>query len=446
MTINYKKNIKKVRAIQDDLLDVETNLTQDIIKHLYLISISHKTAPVAIREKFAISEYSLSNAYQVFKLCKKIKSFVVLSTCNRTEIYLNTDDIRLALDEIVEQFSEFLKIESKLIKEYSTVLNGNDVIDHIFKLACGLDSLVLGEKQIYSQVKFAYSVAQNEKTLDHLLEKLFQSALKATKTIHSKTNISKDSPSISSAAVDLIEVFCGPLKTKNVMVLGAGLMAKLALECITKKGGAKETVVLNRSPHRVITFSEKYKIDKSFPFENIYEVLNDVDILIVAAGAPHFIVFASEFEKVRKDLSKPLYIFDISVPRNVDSEIGRLPNVKLFDIDFIQEIYSKKAKLKEEDLKEIENIILEGKKEFSKGLLKENLNYLIKEIKEKIEKVRQEKLEILKKNKEQFTYEDIDYITKNIINTFLHEPITNIKDYSKQNKDKIKMLRELFGI
>lgn len=395
-------------------------------KNLFLFSINHKTAPVPIREKFAIPDYELNNSINYFKQYKSFKSFLILSTCNRTEIYFVTEELNKVEEDIYSFFKSKLEIEKKIVKEYSTFSKNNDVIDHAFKLAAGLDSLVLGESQVLSQVKNAYSLAQTEKTLDFTLELLFQNSIKAAKEIHKKTNISKNCQSISSAAVDLASKVYGPLKTKSTMVLGAGNMAKLALEHIVKLGGAKETIALNRSPHRVIEFSDKYKIDKTVPFENIYEVLNDIDVLICAAGAPHFIVFAEQFKQVRKDMNKNLFIFDVSLPRNIDSEFGKLENVKLYDVDTLQEVYNKTNPIKEEDLNKTKEIISDYKNNFLRLLENEAKSTNIKELKESFEKTRKEKLSNLLKNKSSVTREEVDYITKNITNTIFHELLKNV--------------------
>lgn len=405
---------------------VEASFKPASTQNLFLFSVNHKTAPVPIREKFAIPDYALAEAVQNLKSYKSLKSFLVLSTCNRTEIYFVTEELTKAEEDIYSFFKSKLGIEKKIVKEYSIFSTSNEVTKHAFKLAAGLDSLVIGESQVLSQVKNAYSLAQKEKTLDFTLELLFQNAIKSAKEIHKKTNLSKNCQSISSAAVDLADTVCGPLKTKSTMVLGAGNMAKLALEHIVKLGGAKETIALNRSPHRVIEFSDKYKIDKTVPFENIYEVLNDIDVLICAAGAPHFIVFAEQFKQVRKDTSKSLFIFDVSLPRNIDSEFGKLDNVKLYDVDTLQEVYNKTNPIKEEDLNKTNEIILNYKNDFLDLLENEAKSTNIKELKESFEKTRQEKLSNLLKNKSSFTREEVDYITKNITNTIFHELLKNV--------------------
>lgn len=435
-----------VNLLQKELNELIEKKSQ--IQDLYLFTVNNKTAPVAIREKFAIPDYSLIEADQNLKNYKSIKSFLILSTCNRTEIYFTSDDLQFSLGEINKFFETYTGLEPDIAKEYNTILKNKDVIKHAFRVASGLESLVLGESQVLSQLKSAYSTAQKEHTLDNTLEHLFQCAINTAKEIHKSTNLSKGSHSISSAAIDLADKTAGPLKTKSVIILGAGKMAKLALEHLIKIGGSKETVVLNRSPHRIIEFSDKYKIDKSVPFENIYEILNDVDILVCAAGAPHFIIFAEQFSQIRKNTEKSLFIFDISMPRNVDSEFGRLPNVKLMDIDGLQNIYNQSMNVKNEDLIQAENIISNGINKFLTHIKEQQANQLIKYLKERIEKIRKEKLEQLNNGKTTFSKEEVDYITKNIINTIFHTPIKSIKNsnlYGSQN-EKIEILREIFNL
>ena len=418
------------------------------LSDLYLLTVNHKTAPVAIREKFAIPEYKLSEATQTLKTYKSIKSFLILSTCNRTEIYFKSDNFQNALSDIYSFFSTYLGLEEKIAKEYSTILNTDKIINHAFRVAAGLDSLVLGESQVLSQVKVAYTTAQKELTLGNTLEILFQDVIKTAKEIHKNTNLSKNCQSISSAAVDLANKVCGPLKTKQIMVLGAGKMTELALEHIIKLGGSKETVVLNRSPHRVIEFSDKYKIDSSIPFEDVYNAMNNVDIVITATGAPHFILFADQFQNLRKDTDKSLFIFDISMPRNVDSEFAKLPNIKLMDIDSLQLIYNQTTHTNNEDLKQAEAIISNDIKDFYKQISRDVVFSLIKDLREKIENIRLNKLDQFTNGKTTFTLEEIDYVTRNIVNTILHIPFNSLKNsnaYGTEN-EKIEILRELFDL
>ena len=418
------------------------------LKNLYLFAINHDTAPVVVREKFSLPESSLHEVFQSLKAGKHLEAFLVLSTCNRTEIYFVASDHVNALKEIFDFFKAYKGIEENISKEYNKVTTGPDVVEHVFRLASGLDSLVLGERQILSQIKEAYSISQKEQTLDDLLEKLFQLAIKCGKKVHRDTDISKNLQSIGSAAIDLANMISGPLKTKKIMVLGAGKMSRLALEHILRLNGSEETVVLNRSPHRVIEFSDKYKVDKTFPFENVYEVMNNVDIIVVASSAPHFILLAEKFDLVRKDPLRPLYIFDISMPRNVDSEFGRLPNVTLVDIDGVQNIYNQQLQTKSKDIDEVERIISQNVNKFYFDISNEELIPVIKDLKNRVKKVKETKLALLKGEKKSFTSDEVDYIVHNILNTILHTPIKNLKNSHPfgSQKEKIKVLRELFDL
>lgn len=417
------------------------------IRDLYLFTINYKTAPVVLREKVAIPEYLLPDCYKLFKEFKSIKSFLILSTCNRTEIYFTSDLLKDALKDIYSFFAKQLHIEEKVVKEYNNLTSAQDVVNHTFRLACGLDSLVLGERQILSQLKNAYSTSQKERTLDNTLEVLFQNTIKTSKEAHKKTNLSNDSQSISSAAIDLANGICGPLKTKKIMILGAGKMAKLALEHIIKVGGSEETVVLNKSPHRVIEFAEKYQVDKSIPFDSVYETINDVDVVIAATGAPHFILFAEQFKTIRKDTNKELFMFDISMPRNIDSEFGKLPNIKLFDIDNLQATYRENTIVNKEAVNKVESIIVNGISRFYTQTSNKEVSLLIKNLKQEFENVRLTKLKKLT-NKATYTREEVDYITKNVINTILHKPIKNLKSSNPNGslESKSELVKELFGL
>ncbi len=441
MAIQESKNLK----YSDQKINL--NLRINSVANLNLFAINHKTAPVAIREKFAIPDYKLKDAIQELKTYKLVESFLILSTCNRTEIYFTSKNRESSISEIYKFLSKFLSMEEEITKEYNSVLNSTEVVEHVFKLACGLESLIIGEKQVLSQLKFAYSKAQEEKTLDNTLELLFQNAINSAKEIHKNTNLSTNSPSISSAAIDLANSICGPIKTKSIMILGAGKMAELALDHIEEIGGAKETVVLNRSPHRVIEFSDKYKIDRSIPFDDIYSEINETDIIITATGAPHFILFAEKFKSLRKDSSKPLHIFDISLPRNVDPEFRNLENIKLLDIDSLQTIYSNNTNIPSDVLKKVEDYITNGIKDFSEEVSSSETNTLIKDLKTKVNNIIEEKLSKLKSNSN-INQEELEYIVNNIANTIIHSPVKNLKNSKVlgSKEEKLQLIRDLFEI
>ncbi len=434
-------------AIQDKKsFDIKNEFSKEKIENLFLFTVNHKTAPISIREKFSIPEYRLKDAINSLKTYD-LSSFLILSTCNRTEIYFTNDSQVKGLEKIYDFLSKFLNIEKKVIKEYNSSLENSSVIEHSFKLACGLDSLVMGEKQILSQVRFAYSIAQAEKTLDNTLEHLFQNIINTAKDIHKETNLSKNCQSISSAAIDMANKMCG-LKTKSVMVLGAGKMAELALDHIEEIGGAKETIVLNRSPHRVIEFSSKYKIDKTIPFDDVYQSINETDVIVAATGAPHFILFAEQFKKTRKDTTKPLYVFDISLPRNIDPEFGKLENITLVDIDSLQSFYHNHNKIQDEVMNQVDEIISTGINEFYSEISNKDISELLKNLKAKVNSTVEEKLNKLKGNKNTFSSEELDYIVQNITNTILHEPIKNLKESNsfELKSNRLQTFKDLFQI
>lgn len=420
--------------------------TSKKLSNLYLITINHKTAPIVIREKFSICEKRLEPTYSHIKEQAIFKSFLILSTCNRTEFFFRSDDFNSAYKTLILFLKNTFNIEENILSEYAEVLSGENVVNHTFNLASGLESLIIGERQILSQIKDSYSLAQKENTLCDVLEKLFQLSISCAKDTHKLTNISKGQQSVSSAAVDIANQLYGPIKNKNIMVLGAGRMAELALERITNLGGAKHTYVLNRSPHKIISFSDIYKIDQTFPFSDVYKTLNDVDILICAAGAPHFILFSNLFKLGRKDWNKRLTIIDISLPRNIDSTFRNIPNVELIDIDSLQKLYNKLFFVQDGDLEDVEEILETGKNSFYNFTEEKEDRELIKILKEKFENIRSQKISKLTEGKSSFTSEELDYITKNILNTVLHEPFTNIKTSKSSKLLKEKIIREMFGV
>lgn len=300
---------------------------------LVCLGVNHKTAPVEVRERFAVGTTRLGEASQELLKMADVPEGVVVSTCNRTEFYLATEcagdalkRLELSLAEKVHGHEEpFYRFEKK------------DAARHLCKVVSGLDSMLLGETEIFGQVKQAYHAAHAAGTTGATLNKLFQKVFSVGKKVRTQTSIQEGSTSIGNVAVELAEKIFGHLKNSEVMVLGAGEMSRLTAQALVSRG-AKSIIVANRTHDRAIELASEMK-GRAVRFDDWMSVLKDVDVVISSTGAPHTIIHREEIESLRRVRKfRPLFLIDIAVPRDIEHEVGEIDEVYLYDIDALEQL------------------------------------------------------------------------------------------------------------
>lgn len=317
---------------------------------LFLIGIDYKSSPVEVREKFAFLPHEQMGVLCAFKA--EIGAVVCLSTCNRTEIYLSSN---LSATEVKNKsysiIANLKKLNSNLIAEHTSFLAGLEVVNHLFRVSSGLESMILGEGQILNQVKNAYS--SSLAFTDNTLNQLFQRALAAGKKVRTLTEISKGAMSVPSAALQIVQkiLFPSELSEKNIMVLGAGQIAEICLELLSSQG-ANHITLVNRSLNHNLQLT-KYGINQTISYASLLQYIYTQDLILVCTGAPHYVIEASFFE----NHSKPIIICDLSLPRNVDPEIQKIPNIKLLDLDFLNTAISQNISRRSSQMETAEEII-----------------------------------------------------------------------------------------
>jgi glutamyl-tRNA reductase len=328
------------------------------------LGLSHHTAPVELRERFAIPEGEIATAATHLRTAPGVSEAVVISTCNRVEIYVAADQAGAGFAAV----SDFLAAraaapDSEHFFQHATAQS----VRHLFRVVSGIDSMVLGETEILGQVKKAYAAAQSAGATSKHLNKLFQRAFNVAKEVRTKTNITRGSVSVGSVAVELSEKIFGKLANCKVMILGAGEMSELTAGALQARG-VQTIFVANRSHDRAVALAEKMN-GKAVRFEDWPREIHDVDILIGSTAAPHHVLTAAQLAPVmRTRADRPLFCIDLAVPRDMEPAVNDLDGVYLYDIDSLQAIADQSMNTRRQELVICEQMIEKHAIEFGEWL------------------------------------------------------------------------------
>ena len=337
---------------------------------MLIVGLSHKTAPIEIREKFYLNPDQQDLLLSELANHPLITEAFVLSTCNRIEVYLKRVDTSLGAGFVISLITKIKKINFDFDgSSYIYVYQGAQALEHLLRVACGLESLVLGETQILGQVKGAVERARQSGTLSRYFNILTNIAIRTGKKAQHETAISHGGSSISWAAIQMAEELTGHLQDKSVLVIGAGKMGEIALNYLHRLG-VKKIHLMNRTGQKAECLAAQYKAVAA-SFWNIQEILSEVDVCFCAAGAPHYIL---DYEKIADIMDRrerrPLILMDISMPRNIDPKVKNLPGVILSSIDDLGEVVDSSMKKREMALPQVESIIRRKILEFDNKILK----------------------------------------------------------------------------
>ena len=301
--------------------------------HLIVVGLSHKTAPVEIRERLAVPESRLGEA--LTRLCSYpgVKEGVLLSTCNRVEVYSIVDDVDTGYGRIQEFLADaHLSLSSEQLTPHLYWDTGERAITHLFRVASSLDSMVIGESQILGQLKNSFEVALAHKTTGVIMNKVIKKAISVAKRVRTETKIAEMAVSVSYAAVELAKKIFSNLHEKTVLLVGAGEMAKLAARHLIAHG-VGHVRITTRTPQHAVDLAAKFG-GTAVPFEHFKDDMASADIVLVSTGAAHYLVGAEDVHRaVQERMNRPMFLIDISVPRNIDPAVRHVDNAFLFDID-----------------------------------------------------------------------------------------------------------------
>lgn len=321
---------------------------------LICLGLNHETAPVEVRERFALSEIAVAREVEMLGATPEVLENVVVSTCNRTEYYavVNGTSGVADLEDWVCGQREFAGAREGMFYHYEA----REAAEHLCRVVSGMNSMVLGETEIFGQVKKAYQVALGKGTTRGVLNRLFQRAFGVGKKVRTKTAIQEGATSVAGASVELAEKVFGRLEGSAVMVIGAGEMSRQTARALQSRG-ASSVMVTNRSYEKAVALADEIG-GRAVHFEAWEEELEYLDVVIAATGAPHFVVKPHHVEGVRRKRKyRPLIMVDIAVPRDIDPQVGEIEEVYLYDIDTLQEMADQAKRRREEQLLVCEGII-----------------------------------------------------------------------------------------
>jgi len=398
--------------------------------HTLVIGINYKTAPVEIRERLSFNEADLAEAIKKLNTKKSILENIILSTCNRTEIYAVVDQLHTGRYYIKEFLSEWFGIEQKEFSPFLFVYEDDGAVDHLFNVTCGLNSMVLGETQILGQVRTSFILAQEVGTTGTVFNHLFKQAVTVAKRAHSETDIGANAVSVSYAAVELAKKIFGSLANKHVLIFGAGKMGELAAQNL-HGNGVKKVTVINRTYEKAQDLAHRFS-GKARSLAELEKSLAEADILISSTGAKDFVISKEMMVKVeKKRKGKPLFMMDIAVPRDLDPRIAELENVFLYDIDDLEGIVEANLQERKKAAEKIMLMIEKEIVEFKQWLGMLGVVPVISALREKAHVIQSETMVSLERKLPNLSERDLKVLnkhTKSIINQLLKDPILQAKE------------------
>ncbi|OFX17081.1 MAG: glutamyl-tRNA reductase [Armatimonadetes bacterium RBG_16_58_9] len=417
--------------------------------HLVIIGLNHRTAAVEIREKLRIAQDQLSDAIAELKQRPDISECLILSTCNRTEVYACTTT-RAQDTAIIEWIGEFRGVEPAQFASHLYSHAGHKAAEHLFRVSSGIDSMVLGEAQVLGQVKEAYAAAGEAGGTGPVLNSLFQQAITVGKRVRTETEIGRGAFSVCSVAVQLARSIFDELTGRTVLIVGAGKMAELTLTHLTSFG-ASNVVVANRTHESAADLATRVG-GRAVRFEDIPLSLEIADVVITSTGAQEPIItkkaVASAMHERR---GRPMFFIDIAVPRDIEAGVGGIDNVFLYNIDDLQAGVETHANNRRTEVAKVEQIIAEEVEQFTLHFKQFDAVPVITAMREKLEGIRLQELEKLRSKLRDLSAKDMEAInaaTRSIVNKICHQPMIRMKEYAAESDSEAKLetVCELFGI
>lgn len=397
--------------------------------NIVVVGLSHKTAPVEIREKVSFPSEKMAGYLHKLIERKGVTEGVILSTCNRVEVIAITSHIQDGIDELKNFIAESNGISGDYLGNHLYSHTSEDAIKHVFRVASSLDSMVVGEPQILGQMKDAYQYSLEHNVTGIILNKLFSKAFSVAKRVRTETNIASSAVSISYAAVELAKKIFGALEDKRVMLIGAGEMCELAARHFINSG-IKEILVTNRTHSRAEKLAGEFG-GRALLFENVYLDLDEVDIILSSTGSPVPIINAAQVsEALHKRRNRPMFFIDIAVPRDIDPAINKLDNAYLYDIDDLQGVVESNKKEREKEAAAAEKIIEVEIGRFYAWLRTLDVTPTIVSLREKLNEVRVTEAQKLFGRLNGLSEADrkaIESAMTAMINKILHMPVSNLK-------------------
>lgn len=407
------------------------------------LGLNHHTAPVALRERLSCS---LAPITAQLPADTAVLELAVLATCNRVELYAviqpHVPAPKLLLLNLLAQANQ---VDPAEFMEYVYFMTGDTAVNHLLRVAAGLESLVLGEPQILGQVTNAYMTAVNQHTIGPVINALFKTAIRAGKRARAETTISSNPASVSSVAIALAQQTLGPLDHRQILVIGAGQMGRLALKALRQRG-LGHIAVANRTVARAQALTAAWG-GAAYGLDELPAAIANADVVITAVSSSQPLIDSSTIAP----RARPLVIVDIAVPRNVDTAVATLPHVRLYDVDDLQATLDESLAARQAEIPRVDQIITEETGLFATQLGELAVKPLIRDMRRKAEQIRETELERTMRHLGDLdaqTAAHIKHLSQSIVNKLLHEPTLLLKQKASNNQADAyaTAVRELFGL
>lgn len=418
--------------------------------NIVVLGVNHNTADVGIRERLHFSNSQIPEALKLLQeRCPEVQEKVILSTCNRVEIYASLDDAE-GVNGLKQFLYQYHEIPGDSLEKSLYLYELDKAVGHLFRVSSSLDSMLVGEPQILGQVKKAYEIARDHNATGRVLNQLFEKAFSVAKRVRTETGIAENAVSVGYAAVELAKKIFGTLEGKSVMLIGAGEMIELASKNLLS-GGIQTVFVSNRNFARAVELAESLG-GNAIRFDNLESELDRFDIVISSTGSPKYIVKKEVVEKAMQNRRhRPMFFIDIAVPRDIDPVVNQIENVYLYDIDDLKTAVEANRREREREADKAEEIVSMEVCRFLSWLDSLETYPTIAALREKAEEIRKSELEKTLGRLKHLGPEEIqtiDLLTTSIVNKILHAPTVNLKK-TRQNSDGFSYLaaiRHLFNL
>jgi len=417
---------------------------------LILVGLNHRTAPVDVRERLNVPEAKLPEVLRSLIDTGSVDGAAVVSTCNRVEAIVSSPR-----EEVIETLVNWMAARAmttrEMIEKHLYILRHGDVVKHLFRVASGLDSMIVGEPQIAGQVKTAFVASQMIETLDPLLNQVFEQTMRVAKRVRTETGIGEHAVSVPYAAVELAKKIFGDLTGLRVLLLGAGEMSELTAEHLASQN-VKQIFVANKTFERAEALASRFN-GQAVRFEGFEEQLASCDIVIASTGAPHHLIVPDQVERVLSSRKvRSLFLIDLSVPRNVDPKVAGINGVYLYNIDDLQLVADANKELRHKKAVEAEEIISREVDSFRKRIVAQDAVPTIVELQQRLEDIRASELDKCLRRLGPISAEQrsaIEQLTTQMVNKILHYPILQLKESSEEPQEREflrRTIRKIFGL
>lgn len=423
--------------------------------HILLVGLNHTTAPVALRERLAISSTELTDTLARFAQSNGhsppiLPEGVILSTCNRLEIYTVAEDVHRGREALVQFLSQSRDMPVEDFADSLYVKSDGDAVAHLTQVACGLDSMVVGEPQILGQVTDGYRVALSRNATGPVLNTLFRHAIRAGKRARTETAISQYATSVPSAAATLAEQEMNGLEGCVVLVMGAGEMGQIAARGLVARG-ASGIIVANRTYDRSLKLARELG-GEAMTFDRQAEALARADIVVTATNAPHLLITPEKITgAMAQRPGRPMLVIDIAVPRDTDPAVADIPGVRLFDIDDLRHVVNDNLAVREREIPRVEAIADEEAAAFMSWFEALGVVPTIADLRQRAEVIKRQELDKALRRLGDLSERErqvVSALAHGLVNKLLHEPTVRLKQHAAQGDGYVYtgVVRELFGL